>query len=357
MPVTLRHRDGFDVFLRSKPDNMAPLTNISIKSGEEINMVDWELNKGEDDFVHVSCDRGDGWIRLRHLEIEASAQIYTQLTDSEWYLVHWQIHIDQCSIRVSRGSYDRKELEKAFAEMNLAKAFRKRSSTIDEMVEMGYTYVSLELGHPFNAKGMEVAYRGAHITIAYAATMHDDYMWELYYALEYIVEAWRRISPELRPSRLIRFREFKFKKPEELGYDCWTKEAIVFKPLHKILEMVEAGLIECSGEVDPEDFPGYLERIWLRDRSRLESAKSRAQRLHKFDTDKNILHMMRCESGLGGESYDLEDLLEYLADCVFYFHKCHIRNRAGKLVPPFVAGPSSWHCSRISEWQRTIRNH
>ena len=122
---------------------MAPLANISIKSGEEINMVDWELNKGADDFVHVSCDRGDGWIRLRHLEIEVSAQIYMQLTDSEWYLGHWQIHTDQCSIRVSRGSYDRKELEKAFAEMNLATAFRKSSSTIDEMVEMGYTHATL----------------------------------------------------------------------------------------------------------------------------------------------------------------------------------------------------------------------
>ena len=131
----------------------------------------------------------------------------------------------------------------------------------------------------------------------------------------------------------------------------------MFKPLDHILEMVETGLIECSGEVEPEEFPAYIQRIWMRDRDRLESANHRARRLHEFDIDRNILHMMRCDSGLGGDSYELEDLLEYLADRVFYFHHCHIRNVAGKLVPPFVAGPSSWHCSRISDWQRTIRNH
>ena len=77
-------------------------------------MVTWELDEGADDFVHVSCDRGHGWIRLRHLEIEVDAQIYKRLTDNEWFGHHWMIHADTCTIRVSRGSYDQQELETNF---------------------------------------------------------------------------------------------------------------------------------------------------------------------------------------------------------------------------------------------------
>ena len=146
------------------------------------------------------------------------------------------------------------------------------------------------------------------------------------------------------------------KTPEQSGYDCWTKESIVFEPFDQILELVKVGLIECPVRVKPEEFPVYLQRIWMRDRKRLYSAIDRAHRLQTFDTDTNILHMMRCESGLGGESYELQDLLEYLADRVIHFPPCHIRNAAGKLAPPFVTGPRSWHCSRSSDWQRTMRD-
>ena len=118
--------------------------------------------------------------------------------------------------------------------------------------------------------------------------------------------------------------------------------------------MWEEGLIVCPCEVDPEDFPAYLERIWTRDRNRLREAEMRAQMLGKHDTKVNVLHMMRCDAGLGGESHELEDLLEYLADFVYFFSASHICTMDGKLVPPFVAGPMSYHCSRIGDWQRTV---
>ena len=158
------------------------------------------------------------------------------------------------------------------------------------------------------------------------------------------------------PSRLIRFREFKIKKQCELDYDCWTKDVIVFKRLEQVLEVWEAGLIECPCDVDPKDCPAYLERIWTRDRLRLRKAKMRAQTLGKHDTEANVLHMMRCDAGLGGESHELEDLLEYLAYFVYLFTASHIRNFAGKLVPPFIAGPTTYHCSRNGDWQRTVCN-
>ena len=62
---------------------------------------------------------------------------------------------------------------------------------------------------------------------------------------------------------------------------------------------------------------------------------------------------MRRESGLGGSSYELEDLLEYLADRVRHFHQCHIRISAGESIPPFVLGLSSWHCS-VSDGQESV---
>ena len=172
MPVTLRHAQGADVLLRSRPDNRAPLTDVLIKYGEEVQMTTWKLDEGADDFVHVFCDRGHGWIRLRHLLIQWDAQIYKRLTDNEWFGHHWMIHADKCSIRVSRGSYDQQELETNIQEMGHELALKKYKKTIAQMVEEGYTYVSLELGRPFNSQRMENV-SNCHITIAYAACMTD----------------------------------------------------------------------------------------------------------------------------------------------------------------------------------------
>ena len=83
----------------------------------------------------------------------------------------------------------------------------------------GYAYVGVELGFPSNAMGFERC-RRVHIMIAYASTMEREDMRKLHYELQGIFDRWRSISPERRPSKLIRFRKFKCKKPEELGYDC-----------------------------------------------------------------------------------------------------------------------------------------
>ena len=63
MPVTLRHAQGADVLLRSRPDNRAPLTDVLIKYGEEVHMTTWKLDEGADDFVHVFAIRVmDGFV-------------------------------------------------------------------------------------------------------------------------------------------------------------------------------------------------------------------------------------------------------------------------------------------------------
>ena len=64
--------------------------------------------------------------------------------------------------------------------------------------------------------------------------------------------------------------------------------------------------------------------------------------------------MMRCDAGLGGDSHEFYDLLEYLADQVQYFPESHYRNKKGKLVPPFITKPSRWHCTKQGDWERAI---
>ena len=111
MTVKIHHQGGAKVLLRTRPDNQAPLTDILLENGTEVFMVSWELGQGADDFVHVGCDKGHGWIRLRHLEIVEAGQLYKQLTDADWFQNHWQIRYDNCSIRVSKGQYDRDQLQ------------------------------------------------------------------------------------------------------------------------------------------------------------------------------------------------------------------------------------------------------
>ena len=68
-----------------------------------------------------------------------------------------------------------------------------------------------------------------------------------------------------------------------------------------------------------------------------------------------ILDMFRCDAGLGGTSLVLEDLLEYLADVVRHFAPAFGRNSKGKLVLPYVAHPSRWHCTKQGDWQQMRR--
>ena len=61
--------------------------------------------------------------------------------------------------------------------------------------------------------------------------------------------------------------------------------------------------------------------------------------------------MARCGSGLGGHSWELKDLLAYLADFIKHFPHGYQRDVKGKLVAPFVTSASGWHCTRRGDWQ------
>ena len=57
-----------------------------------------------------------------------------------------------------------------------------------------------------------------------------------------------------------------------------------------------------------------------------------------------ILDMLSCDAGLGGTSFEMQDLLEYLADAVQYYSPAYGRTNAGKLVLPYLTHPTRWHC-------------
>ena len=61
--------------------------------------------------------------------------------------------------------------------------------------------------------------------------------------------------------------------------------------------------------------------------------------------------MAQCGSGLGEISFELEDLLEYLADQVRYFASASRRNDKDKLITPFITASSRWHCTKQGEWK------
>ena len=350
MQVQLCRSDHADCLLRSGPASDAPFTTIKIKHGEEIKILSWEIVDG---FIHVQAKgAASGWLRVEHILGHANGVIYKSLMDPEWYEQHWHVCSDHCQIRVLHGdSHPIREMR--------AMGFRDRE--ISEMLIMmeecggngfrwnGHTFVCMDIGRPFR-NGYESC-RGCHITIAYAAGMSEGCMYFLNRRLDDTLEQWKRSEPKERPDTLLRLRNWEIKRPEEVGYDSFSQEEIARKPWRVVEELMAKGLIDSTSPHPQADLPGYVERLYNRDVGRLNEARCRATMLRPH---KGVLDMMRCDEGLGGNSHELYDLLEYLADIVLYFPAAHYLKRNGRLVPPYITKPSKWHCTRQSNWKRTI---
>ena len=189
------------------------------------------------------------------------------------------------------------------------------------------------------------------ITIAYAASMSSSCEYLLSRRLRDTLEQWKLLEPKERPGTLICFRNWEVKRPEEVGYDCFSYQDIARKPWRVVEELMDKGLIDSTCPHPPADMPAYIERLYHRDVKRLNEARCRATLLRPHT---GVLEMMRCGAGLGDNSHELYDLLEYLADIVQYFPGSHYHKRNGAIVPPFITHPSRWHCTRQADWMRTI---
>jgi len=340
--------------LRERPDPRAALQHEEIKNGKELRVLSWDLVDG---YLHVTTDlQGDsasaaGWIRTCHIWSYHGGSVYKPLTDDEWYPCHWQCKSELCSIRVLRSGYTYEEIEEEMTKMGLEeKKHRKHLKLIQAMVsDTGCTYVCLRLGKTFRGYH-EVCSNACHITIGYVAVMSDDEMKKLFAILSEILEQWRHLEPKERPAKLIRCRQFRVQKQEEVGYDVFTNTEIAKMPWTSVTVLLDEHRVDSTTVVEPLELPAYAQRLWIRERSRLQEAKERASSLQPHT---GILDMFQCESGLNGTSFEMEDLLEYLADAVQHYGPAYGRSNVGKLVPPFLTHPTRWHCTRQGDWQRT----
>lgn len=348
--IQLRRSDGLHCgcALRSSPSSDAPLIqDTCIKRLQTLRVCSWSIENG---FLHVQGLEGPrvaGWIRACHLYIEWDGRVYTELSDAAWNAGLWQIETRQCSIRVTQCSNPVPEEECEAMAVNRGQAAQARLCMTEN-----YTYVSLEVGKPFR-EGRE-AINNCHITIGYLAPMYECHT--LRRRLTEALHAWTELEPQDRPfsEKLMRMRQWEIQTHDQKAsdYDVFKYKTIAGKPWLEVQALLDHGLIRSSLPVTPEELPDYVRRLHNRDTTRMEDA---VKRVPKVGTKPHsgVLDMSSPMSGLGGNSFELEDLLEYLADAAFYFRESHFRTMSGKLVPPLVTQISRWHCTRQGDWLQT----
>ena len=307
----------------------------------------------EDEFVHVRAldaltkTNMEGYVKLAYVQWEhESADVrYGRLNNFSWFEREWTINSQACGIRVSSGGTSEREIRAFLQEaeqMGIDPA-----SVLPLFEDEGYTYVSLEIGHPYSKERGHVTCKNFHITLAYAARMWPRERRTLKRFLETTLETWLRLPPLDRPHQCHHMRQVRFRKPEEVGYDVYENVDIVAFSLREIEQCVNEGRMELPRDKEVEPLLECLSRLWHRDSCKLAIAAARAQNLSLHSGE---FHMHRPSSGLGATSLELHDILAYLADRILSFPPAYGRNQQGKLVRPQVTSPDHWHSSRQGDW-------
>jgi hypothetical protein len=349
MPVRVQLQTEADVALHSRPSSDSDIVTRA-QHNDEMEILEWTIYLEE--WLHVRSTVKSGFIQVKNLHIEDGGFIYKQITDQDWNSRPWNIMLDDCQFRVSKGTPALDLVLSTLRCWGLSSDSNMHALILNEMMVKGYTYVSLELGRLHDDHQWRV-FGSSHITIGYLGWMADRHMRDLKSSLAGILQDWRKLPIFEKPNKLIKFREFKIRTPEEESEHIWQLEPIVHESPERIHDMAQQGLITRPHYVEPDKFGQYLQRIWYRDQMRLDQARARTPELALEPMQVDVLKMASCESGLGIGSLYLKDLLAYLADCVYYYPHGYQRGPDGKLIPPFVAGPTGWHCSRNVEWQST----
>ena len=253
-----------------------------------------------------------------------------------------------CWIRVSHGDGATSEgLESELSEMGIEKKDRKLS--VPHFLDGGYTYVSLEVGRPYRSDRQTQVSKRCHVTIAYAATMSERQMDELQRGLTDVLQSYLQKEPADRPWELPNFRKVFFKDENAGPYDVGEWAPLISYTMKEVEAKMRQGLIERPLSSDPDEpLESIVRRIRERDSFRYYRAIERADHVQ---THTGELFMDTPHSGLG-DSPELRDLLEYLADIVYHWRTCHfVKPENGKTLPPCVTSIDRWHCSRQGDWQ------
>ena len=206
--------------------------------------------------------------------------------------------------------------------------------------------MALELGKATSTLVGWKSCGNVHVTLGYLPRMQEDEREELEKLLNQLVKDWAYWDAEFRPANLIAFRQFRVSSREEVGYDSWKREPIVFYRKDYVQRLALERRLQ-SHAYTSENITRLSDRIWDRDSKRLHSAQQRAKVLPQKHS--GVLTMHSPCSGLGAarectKSAELLDLLEYLALRIDAFKGAY-EKLDGKLLLPFLTDPKHWHCS------------
>ena len=100
----------------------------------------------------------------------------------------------------------------------------------------------------------------AHVTVAYAALMHDAEMARLREELNDKVRRWKKLEPRLRPRRIMKLKQFPTQTPAEKGsYGC-TKTEIAKLPLEYVKTLLAEKRIDSLDIDEPDELEEHVLR-------------------------------------------------------------------------------------------------
>ena len=320
--------------LRDKPSDDGEFIGPDIKPGDILHALSCAIILG---YVEVSTVAGcTGYVKALHLcwKIDDDT-CWWPMTDFWWYTGSHEFRLSDLWIKVSKGNRhladdeieDFSTLQAACSKQQLAELRRE-----------GYTYVALMFGN-----------ENVHITLGYLPMMGCADLDKLERALSNGLWTWIACDPMRRPEEILKFRKFDVK-------DAALQGSGYFNHLHNKLEAwnideTELKSLTSQGLLDDPwwdpDKGKTLEQHVLdlrkRDLNRYHDAIRRAEAIvhsPKSKLDSGVIYLSP-DSGLG-ESLDVQDICHYLTDIIWHFPSAW---RHGKLAPPKVISPESWHAT------------
>ena len=367
----VRILEGRRIQLREEPRSGSLRGGVAFGERDPITVMGWDVVNG---YIRVRASRAgfgrgyaQGWIRIKHVLAWDDRRFYRALGDESWYGHHWKVTTSDTSVWVTRGGRRWDEIADELVHMGLAdKEERKHLRQVRDMVMAeGYTYIALSLGHPYRENDWEVCSDRCHISVAYAAIMHEGDMAALRGVLMGVLEQWQLLPPMERPEKLTRCRKFmtltkeeaRPRRDDQRGLSgSYTKRTIAELPWRVIQKMITERRIDTIDVEREADLPEFIRRCWERDVRRIEDARERAR---KLDPHQGTLDLVGCDHGLGFASHEMSDLLLYIGDAIRHWASASTRAQdeqglpTGPLIRPYVVDERSWHVSRQGDWECT----
>lgn len=280
-------------------------------------------------------------------------QSWVPLDNNAWVSTSWPLYPCDFWIKLTHGIRIDEMVDAEQTAINSVLQNSKRKKLIKQQ-ETRYTYCALELGSPLLCP--------VHASIGYLLDMGPIDVDALRKDLTDIVETWRLTLPLDRPKAILepRLRRFRLKRDEDFGFDCETNQTIVEWTTGEVDRALVRGsleLIRAKHEilVDADKYAAETHRLHQRDIGRVSFAAERARQMPNSIAERIALDCADSALGGDGKSLALADLLHYLHDCIQHKSVTYTHDEKGKLVPPVLLSPNSWHVTRHDDWQLAPR--